>query len=256
MTTSEPEILYAAEHALATITINRPRVMNAINAPTCLLLIEALERAAVEPGLKALILTGAGGRAFTSGADLSDDRPMSMEATWNRMMLMLARFPRPTIAAIDGVAVGAGFSIALGCDMRIAGEGSRFAAIFARRGLMPDTGATYLIPRLTRPDQALRLLLTGRLVDAAEAERLGLVTELVPQGEAPPRARALAAEIVAAAPLPTLYTRRLLHEPFAVEFEAALAKELVYVEACLETNDAKEGGTAFMEKRAAVWTGT
>jgi enoyl-CoA hydratase/carnithine racemase len=255
MSTEEPSVLYSVEDGIGTLTINRPRLLNAINVPTCHELFGMFDEAAADASLRVLIVTGAGGRSFSSGADLSDERPSSMEGTWNRMMLGIARFPVPTIAAVDGVAVGAGLSLALACDMRVVAEGSRMGAVFVRRGLMPDTGATYLMPRLTGPDQALKLLLTGRLIDAAEAARLGLATELAPQGEALPTALALAKEIVAAAPLPVARTRRLLHDGFVREFEEGLATELPLVLECLETKDALEGMRAFVEKRAPVWVG-
>lgn len=252
---SEEHLLYDARDGVVTITFNRPRVMNALLSQTAIDLPAFLERAAAEPDIRALILTGAGRKAFSAGADLSDINPASMEESWNRMMLHIARFPRPTIAAIDGVAVGAGLSIALACDMRLAGEGSRLGAVFVRRGLMPDTGVTYLLPRLVGPDHALKLLLTGRLAEAAEALALGMVTEVVPAGEALERARALAREIAANAPLPVGFTHGLLHGRFAREFEEGLATEFPFVATCLETADAEEGGRAFLEKRAPQWSG-
>lgn len=253
---TEEHLLYEAEDGVVTITFNRPRVMNALLSQTAIDLPSFLDRAAAEPGARALILTGAGGKAFSAGADLSDINPAAMEESWNRMMLHIARFPLPTIAAIDGVAVGAGLSIALACDMRLAGEGSRLGAIFVRRGLMPDTGVTYLLPRLVGPDKALKLLLTGRLVDVAEAMALGMVTEVVPSGEALDRAKALAREIASNAPLPVGFTHGLLHGRFTREFEEGLATEFPFVAKCLETNDAEEGGRAFLEKRAPQWTGS
>ncbi len=261
---AEPLVLFGMREGIGTVTINRPRVLNAVNLACADRLREVIAKAASLPNLRVLMVTGAG-RGFSAGADLTpgadsqgrDEAPgnADIEGTWNQLIRELATFPCPTIAAVNGVAVGAGLSIALACDIRVVSADARMGAVFARRGLMPDTGSTFLVPHVVRWDRAILALMTGRILDAPEADRFGFCTELAPAGRALARAEEVAAEIAAAAPLPVRHTRRLLHTRFEEALDRGLNEELPYVLECLETEDAVEGATAFLEKRPARFVG-
>ena len=179
------EVLLAhRESGVLTLTLNRPERRNAIDGPMWEALRAGFERARDDPETRVVVITGAGG-AFCAGADLSAKReghPLDRMRSINEIALLLHELPKPTVARVDGVAVGAGWNLALGCDLVVATPTSRFSQIFAKRGLSLDFGGSWLLPRLVGMQQAKRLALLAEMIDATEAERLGLVTWVTPRG--------------------------------------------------------------------------
>ncbi len=193
--------LARADDGVATLTLHRPEVRNAINLRLVEEVTAALATLAADEGVRALVLTGAGGKAFAGGADIRELRDrrgeqalLAINAT---MFQRVEDFPRPVIAAIEGFALGGGCELAMACDVRVASASSRFGFPEVTLGIFPGAGGTWRLPRLVGIGRAKELVLTGRLFDAVEAERIGLVEHVVPDGEALPRALALARTIAA-----------------------------------------------------------
>lgn len=261
------------ESGIATLTLNRPVVLNALNPVLLADIAQAIDEVEEDDEQKVLILTGAG-RGFCSGADLSSPIPGSPEAAANaaarqgrrlktlpfagfgRVALRLRAMSKPTIAAVNGVATGAGFSLALGCDIRIASEAARFSAIFVRRALVADTGATYLLPRIIGTARAMELMFTGDFVDAHEAERIGLVSRVVPPDQLMPAAKELAMKIAKGPSVSIELMKRMVYDGLeANNFAASLAYEGWAQSVCHLTEDTKEGRLAFQEKREPNFKG-
>lgn len=257
-------LLYHAADGVATLTLNRPERLNALTPALVDEAIEALGRVEADPDVRVLVLTGAG-RGFCSGADLAGGQAERSPSAWaaslgpvggyGRLILALHQCSRPTIAAVNGPCVGAGLGLALACDLRLASDRATFSAIFVRRGLMPDSGTTYFLPRLVGPDHALRLLLTGETVDAAEARAIGLVTEVVPHDELAARAGALAAAIAGGAYLAARNARQAVRRALAQDLATQLQTEADLAAQCFQSADAQEGLRAFLEKREPRFTG-
>lgn len=244
------------------VTIDRPERKNAIPADGWGLLAEVFT--AFDKGeARVMVITGAGGE-FCSGADLDPDRgsgPMPVSAAHRRMKQVeraataLHRCSKPTIAAVDGVAVGAGMNLALGCDVVLASERARFSEIFVRRGLTVDFGGTWLLPRVVGLQRAKELALSGRIVDAAEALRLGIVMEVVPAEALPDRARDLARSFQAGAPVAQMFAKQGLDAAFESSFAESVSWEGQSQAIALGTEDSVEGIRAFLEKRDPEWKG-
>jgi 2-(1,2-epoxy-1,2-dihydrophenyl)acetyl-CoA isomerase len=169
--------------------------------------------------------------------------------------MALHRLTKPTIAAVDGVAVGAGMNLALGCDVVVATERARFSEIFVRRGLTVDFGGSWLLPRVVGLQRAKELALSGRIVEAKEAERVRLVTEVVPAGELESRATELAESFLAGAPMAQMFAKQTIDAAFQISLADALSWEGEAQSVALGTEDAAEGLLAFLEKRDPVWKG-
>jgi 2-(1,2-epoxy-1,2-dihydrophenyl)acetyl-CoA isomerase len=241
---------------IRTLTIDNPERRNAIPHEGWIRLAGLFGDFAASE-LRVLVVTGAGGD-FCSGADLAGDiasvaggapERYHWMADVGRAAVALHRLPKPTVAAVDGVAVGAGMNLALGCDVIVASDRARFSEIFVRRGLTVDFGGTWLLPRRVGLAKAKELALTGRIVGADDALALGLVNEVVPSDQLPQRAAELGAELAAAAPLGQRFTKEALDASFALSFEQALAVEAQGQAVCLSSEDVVEGVTAFLEKR-------
>jgi 2-(1,2-epoxy-1,2-dihydrophenyl)acetyl-CoA isomerase len=246
---------------VATITLDRPGALNALTVPVKVALREALERIAVDRAVRAVILTGAG-RAFCAGQDLAereqpDAAPLDEElrARYNPIILALRSMGQPVIAAVNGVAAGAGASIAFACDLRIAAEDARFVLAFGRIGLVPDSGATWFLPRLVGQAKAAELALLGDPIPAEEALRIGLVSRVVPDAELLAEARALADRIAAGAPLALSLTKTALERAATIDLETALEGEAKLQGITGASADHAEGLAAFREKRAPRFTG-
>ena len=246
---------------VATITIDRPEALNALTVPVKVALREALERLAVDRAVRAVILTGAG-RAFCAGQDLAereqpDAAPLDVELRerYNPIILALRAMGQPVIAAVNGVAAGAGASIAFACDLRIAAEDARFVLAFGRIGLVPDSGATWFLPRLVGQARAAELALVGDPISADEALRIGLVSRVVPNDELLPQARALADRIAAGAPMAVALTKGALERAASIDLETALEGEAKLQGIAGASADHAEGLAAFREKRAPRFTG-
>ena len=244
------------------LTIDRPERKNAIPMDGWSDLrgsFEDFEKSAQ----RILVLTGAGGD-FCAGADLDASRLDRVQTVTDRHQSMkevgaaamaLHRLTKPTVAAVDGVAVGAGMNLALGCDLVVATDRARFAEIFARRGLTLDTGGTWLLPRVVGIQRAKELALTGRMIDAEEALRIGLVIEVVVPDELVSRVEHHVSQLLAGAPVAQMFTKQMLNASFQTSFADALNWEGEAQSIVLGTDDAAEGIRAFLEKRNPEWKG-
>jgi 2-(1,2-epoxy-1,2-dihydrophenyl)acetyl-CoA isomerase len=214
-------------------------------------------------GRRVLIITGAGGE-FCAGADLDPsriDRILAVEdrhahmKTVGAAALALHRLTKPTVAAVDGVAVGAGMNLALGCDIVIATRRARFSEIFVRRGLTVDFGGSWLLPRIVGLQRAKEIALSGRMVDADEALRIGIVTEVVAADTLEERATEVGTGLLAGAPVGQMFTKQTMNAAYQVSLADALAWEGEAQSVALGSEDAAEGMTAFLEKRDPEWKG-
>jgi 2-(1,2-epoxy-1,2-dihydrophenyl)acetyl-CoA isomerase len=254
--TDEPVLLTSDTQGVRTLTLNRPHRKNAIDAELWTALRHALTGAANDD-VRALVLTGAG-RAFSSGADIrADDTrdPLTKMRDLNDVTLLLHELPLPTVAKVTGVAVGAGWNLALGCDLVVATPGARFSQIFARRGLSPDCGGTWLLPKLVGLQQAKRLALLAETIDADEARSLNLVTWVVPDERIDAYVTDLAARLAAGPPVALAQTKALLHESPGRTLREALAAEARAQAVNFATTDVPEAYAAFAEKREPHFTG-
>ncbi|HTQ45863.1 MAG TPA: enoyl-CoA hydratase-related protein [Polyangiaceae bacterium] len=254
-------ILFEKKDRIATVTMNRPRVMNAMN-PT---VIEELRAAFTEvrrdPGIRGAILTGAGDKSFAAGADLSTTAEQTaLEAqefmrAGKALLMMIEALGKPVIAAVNGYALGGGLEIAMACTFRIAAEEAHFGQPEVRWGIMPGWGGTQRLARLVGPGRALQMILTGAFVDAQEACRIGLVNEVVPRSELLARTEKILAQIAANAPLAVEYSIEAVLEGLDVPLADGLALESALNAVCMASEDRKEGATAFLEKRAPRFQG-
>ncbi len=253
------EVETRRDGAVLTITLNRPDVLNALNAAAHAALRDALERAR-ETDVRAVVLTGAG-RGFCVGQDLQEfshgvrDVADRLRGQFNRHVLAIRALEKPVIAAVNGPAAGAGLSLALACDVRIAAEDATFVPAFVGIGLVPDTGGTWLARRLLGAARAFEWLTTGRHLTAAEALEWGLVSEVVSTAELAARATEVA-DLFAAMPTRAVWeTKRLLDAAETTRFEQQLDDEAWTQAELVKTSDFTEGVAAFLEKRDAVFTG-
>ena len=247
--------------ALATITLDRPEALNALTVDSRRELLAAFEAVAVDRSIRAVILTGAG-RAFCSGQDLRerlapDAAPLDVEVRerYNPIIRAMRALDRPIVGAINGIAAGAGASLAFACDLRIAAEGASFLLAFGRVGLIPDSGATWLLPRLVGPAVAAEMALLAEPVGAAEALRLGLVSRVVAGEALMGEAVVLAGRLAGLAPGAVALTKRALNEAWDGDLDAALEREAQYQGEAGATADHAEGIAAFLEKRPPRFTG-
>ncbi len=258
---TEPDVLIEVAAGVATITLNRPAALNSLTIPMKERLLGALVTAAADPTVRAIVLTGAG-RAFCAGQDLRERLepgapPLDDELTlrFNPIVRAIVDAPQPVIAAINGVAAGAGASLAFACDLRIAAETASFVLAFGRIGLIPDSGATWTLPRLVGAARAAEIALLGDPVSAAEALRIGLISRVVPADELFAAAADAAGRIAAGAPLAMTLTKRSLAAAFDRDLDAALDAEAVAQRMAGAHPDHAEGLAAFVEKRAPRFTG-
>ncbi|HET9083901.1 MAG TPA: enoyl-CoA hydratase-related protein [Candidatus Limnocylindrales bacterium] len=248
--------------AVATLTLDRPEALNALTVPVKVALREAFESLAADRDVRAVILTGAG-RAFSAGQDLAereqpDAAPLEVEVRerYNPIIRAIRSMGQPVIAAVNGVAAGAGASLAFACDLRICAEEARFVLAFGRIGLVPDTGATWFLPRIVGRAKATELALAGDQVDATEALRLGLVSRVVPGDRLLDEARALAERIAEGAPLATALTKEALERSATITLDEALEGEAKLQGIAGASRDHAEGLAAFREKRPPRFTGS
>ena len=250
-----------AEAAVGTIILNRPEALNALTVPMKQALLGAFRRMEREKAIRAVILTGAG-RAFCAGQDLRERlepgaAPLGVEVRerYNPIVRAMRNLPKPIVGAINGVAAGAGASLAMACDVRIASDAASFALAFGRVGLVPDSGATWFLPRLVGATRAAELALLNDPVSAADAVRLGLVGRVVAAAELATEARAIAERLAAGAPRAIALTKRALNATWDHDLDAALEYEAHLQDLAGRTKDHAEGMAAFMEKRAPRFSG-
>jgi 2-(1,2-epoxy-1,2-dihydrophenyl)acetyl-CoA isomerase len=255
-------VLLAEEAGVLTLTLNRPDVLNAINEQLARDLQEGLSYAVREAGVRCIVLTGAG-RGFCSGQDLRE-RPAaaqpsyleSLRHRYNPVIMRLATVEKPVLAAVNGVAAGAGCSLALACDLRIASEQASFIQVFARVGLVPDSGSTYFLPRLVGLGKAFEMAYLAEPVDAQEALRLGLVNRVVPAEQLMAATMEVARRLAAGPTRAFGLTKRALRYALRAPLEDVLAYEAYLQEVAGATADHREGVAAFLEKRPPRFTGT
>jgi 2-(1,2-epoxy-1,2-dihydrophenyl)acetyl-CoA isomerase len=252
------EVEVTRDGAVQTITLNRPDVLNALDAATKRLLLEAVKEAR-DPEVRAVVLTGAG-RGFCAGQDLAEfgeapDIGATLRSGYHPIALGLRGLEKPVLAAVNGVAAGAGLSLASLCDIRIAADSASFAPGFIRIGLVPDSGGSFFIARILGPARAFEWMSSGRKLSAEEALAWGLVSEVVPADGFAARAAELAGELAA---LPTLaigMNKRLFDHAWTASFEAQLELEAQLQTAAARSHDFAEGVAAFKEKRPPEFTG-
>jgi 2-(1,2-epoxy-1,2-dihydrophenyl)acetyl-CoA isomerase len=259
MAADERVVLTETLNGVTVITLNRPEVLNAINEPLLIQLGQALRAAEQDAGVAAVIITGAG-RGFCAGQDLQARREIfdrgdtphlgkGLRESYKPIIMRIRGMEKPVIAALNGVAAGAGCGLALACDLRVASEEASLILSFARVGLALDSGSSFFLPRLVGMGRAFEIALTGDPVSAQEAERIGLVNQVYPTNELLPRARELA-ERFAAGPTGALgLIKRDLNRAFSVDLETALDYEAQQQEIAGRTADFREGVMSFIEKR-------
>ena len=242
-------------------TLQRPAAMNALDRPTLGALRQAAEAARHDRGLRGAIVTGAGDKAFSAGADLKERRGMSMDEVRQYLALIrdtmnaIARLPFPTIAAVNGVAFGGGFELMLACDLRVLSSTAQVGMTEVRVGIMPGAGGTQRLPRLVGVARAKDLIFSARRVDAAEALQMGLADRVVPAAAVLPTARALAQEIAANAPLAVRAAKHAIDVGCDAGLDAGLEIEAAAYDLLLPTRDRLEGLQAFADKRPPRYRG-
>ena len=263
-TKTEPEVLLDIRDHIATITLNAPQRMNTISGPMLDLLARTLVEVDANSDVRVVVLTGAG-RAFCAGLDLGGAKQgstgMSGASTSSTISIrdtpptVLHNMDTPVICALNGGAAGYGMDLAMGCDIRVMGEGGKLAAAFTKRGLLPESGGTWILPRLLGWAKAAELVFTGRTLGAADCLELGLVNQVVADADVQSAARALAEEIAANAPLAVRAATRMMRMGLKEPFDEHVHHVFLQLLPLLKTEDFGEGIKAFLEKRAPVFTG-
>ena len=245
--------------AIATLTIDRPDVKTALNLETVEQVRAALRTLEADGSVGVVIVTGAGESAFVSGADINDirarGRDEGLAAINSSLFAEIERFPRPTIAAINGYALGGGCELALACDIRIASETAKFGQPELGLGIIPGAGATQRLPRIIGMGRAKHLILTGEIIDAKQALEYGLVSAVAPAGQLAIRAREMAKKILRQGPLAARLAKLALNASARVDLDSGLLIETLAQALCYSSDDKIEGTTAFLEKRKAKFSG-
>jgi len=248
----------ATEGRICIVTINRPEVMNSLHAPAHDEFVEIFDKFEADPELWVAILTGAGEKAFSAGNDLkytAAGNPMSTQPTGFGGLTKRFEMIKPVIAAVNGIAMGGGFELALACDLIIAAENAVFALPEPRVGLMAAAGGVHRLPRMIPQKQALGMILTGRRVSAEEGLKLGFVNEVVPTGEALNAAKRWAEQIVECSPLSIRASKQVVYQALDADLKTAMTTIYPAQAALRASEDYKEGPRAFAEKRKPNWKG-
>jgi len=254
-------LLLRDEDGARWITVNRPAKLNALNASVIAELEQAVADLAADASARAVVITGAGEKAFVAGADigefagLSADAGQALARRGQRLFDALAALPKPVIAAVNGFALGGGCELAMACHLRVASSNARFGQPEAKLGLIPGYGGTQRLPRLIGMGRALEMLLTGGTIDAATAHAWGLVNKVVEPGELHGAVKKLAEEILAVAPLSVARCLEAVRLGLNLPLEQAERHEAALFGLCFATDDVREGTLAFLEKRPARFTG-
>jgi enoyl-CoA hydratase len=255
------ETLELTIDTVATITLNRPRVLNALNATMLRELDEAFAAVQIDPVVRVILLRGAGGKAFAAGADISELAAVDASSgeqfagRAQRIFRRIETLGKPVIACIEGFALGGGCELAMACTLRLASDTARLGQPEIKLGIIPGYGGTQRLPRLVGRGAALKLLLTGNIIDAAEALRIGLVDEVVPSDSLIARAIELALQIAAMPPLAVAAAIDAVGRGADLPLDQALALEASIFGRLCGTEDKREGTQAFLEKRPPAWTG-
>ena len=263
--TSYKCLLYDLKDGVATLTLNRPERLNALGDTLRDDLQDAVTRASGDPEVRVIIVTGAG-KGFCSGGDVKamserkesgSGRPLMEKVApgRDRTVLALRDAPKPVIAAVNGAAAGAGFNLALCCDIRLASTAAKFSQAFVKRGLHPDWGGTYFLPRVVGTAKACELIFTGAIIDADEALKLGIVSAVHAPEELMPAALTLARKIADGPPIAIRLAKRGIYHNLECDLRQALEYETFAQNICFDTEDAAEGIRAFVEKRTPSFRG-
>ena len=257
---SYKNLTVTVDDAIAVLTFDRPEVRNALNLETVQEAQDALAGLAADAAVGVLILTGQGDKAFVSGADINEIRARSradgLAAINSTFFTAVERFPRPTIAAINGYALGGGCELALACDLRVAADIAKFGQPELGLGIIPAAGGTQRLPRVVGLGRAKYLILTGEIIDAARALEIGLVSAVVPAAELEATARDLARRVLRQGPLAARLAKLALNASARVDLDSGLVIETLAQAICFDSSDKEEGATAFLEKRKPRFTGT
>jgi enoyl-CoA hydratase/carnithine racemase len=254
-------VLYEKRDAIAYVTVNRPKVLNALNTLTWKDLRTAFEHARDDDAVRGVILTGAGDKAFVAGADISELAHASAidaersSSSGQEVLDLVENLGKPVIAAINGFALGGGCETAMACTIRIAVEHAKFGQPEVKLGLLPGGGGTQRLPRLVGKSRALQLILSGEIISAQEAWRIGLVNEVVPAADLIPRAEAILKMIASNAPIAVKLSLEAVNKGMDTSLSEGFALEASYFGLCAGTEDKKEGTSAFLEKRAPKFLG-
>ncbi|MFG2370976.1 enoyl-CoA hydratase/isomerase family protein [Streptomyces sp. NPDC048504] len=258
------EIVYTVSGQVAYVTLNRPEALNAITPPQRDRLITLLGETSADPSVRAVVLTGTG-RGFCAGADLrgggssgervAGDVARVIRLGAQRLIAAVLDCEKPVIAAVNGTAAGLGAHLALACDLVLAAESARFIEVFVRRGLVPDGGGAYLLPRLIGPQRAKELMFFGDAVSATDAERLGLVNRVVPDEELEKTARDWAERLATGPTRALALTKQLVNASLDSDRTTAFAAEAAAQEINMTTEDAREGVASFVERRSPEYRG-
>ncbi len=246
---------------LAVVMLDRPKALNALNAETLADLETAFEHLGADTSIRVILLTGVGDRAFAAGADIRElaaippEEGRAFALRGQAVFRRIETLGKPVIACVQGFALGGGCELAMACTLRVAAESARFGQPEVKLGIVAGYGGTQRLPRLVGRGAALKLLLTGSIIDAQEALRIGLVDEVVPDAELRTRAEALAMEIAANAPIAVTETLHAVDEGISLPLELALLREAGRFGAVCATADKAEGTKAFLEKRTPEWSG-
>ncbi|MCC7417981.1 MAG: enoyl-CoA hydratase/isomerase family protein [Acidobacteria bacterium] len=256
-----PPLLVERDGAVAVVTLNRPEVLNALDARMLAELARAVEAYAGDEGVRAIVITGAGDRAFAAGADIrelaasSGAEARGLALSGQRVFDRIEKLGKPVIAAVNGVALGGGCELAMACTLRLAADTATLGQPEVHLGLTPGYGGTQRLARLIGKGRAMEMLLTGAPLGAAEAERIGLVNRVVPAAGLLGEARALAARLAGAAPVAVRYILSAVNEGLEMPLAEACAFEASLFGLAASTEDMREGTAAFLEKRRPVFKG-
>ncbi|HLE17355.1 MAG TPA: enoyl-CoA hydratase-related protein [Syntrophales bacterium] len=254
-------VIFEKKGQRAYVTLNRQNVLNALNSMTLDQLRDIFERIVDDSEVRVAILTGSGEKAFAAGADIQElielvpARAKELGRKWHGLFNLIENMGKPVIAAINGLALGGGCELAMACDIRIAAENSKFALPELKLGVIPGGGGTQRLPRLVGKGMAKELILTGRMIGANEALRIGLVNRVVPALELMTVCEQMADEIIKAAPLAVQYSLEAINKGFYMSLEDGLQLETNLSALICSTEDMKEGTTAFIEKRKPKFRG-
>src|SRR6201996_6619790 len=254
-------VLYETKGAIAYVTLNRPKVLNALNQRTWEELKAAFEDARNDADVRGVILTGAGDKAFIAGADISEITQLTgveaekSSAFGQEVLNLVENLGKPVIAAVNGFALGGGCETAMACTIRIAVENAKFGQPEVKLGVIPGGGGTQRLPRLVGKGRALQLILTGEMISAQEAYRIGLVNEVVPAADLITRAEAILKQIFSNAPIAVKYSLEAVNNGLETSQAEGFALEASFFGLCAATEDKKEGTSAFLAKRAPQFRG-
>ena len=254
-------VLYVADGAVATVTINRPKALNALNQETLEEMLRCFRELAQNEAIRVVIVTGGGDKAFVAGADIAFMEKLSPLAArcfallGQKVLSTIENLPQPVIAAVNGFALGGGCELALACDIRLASENARFGQPEVNLGVLPGFGGTQRLPRLIGRGRANELLFTGDIIDAQEAARIGLVNRVVPQAQLLASCREMAEKIASRGPVAVRLCKEAVNNGVEVDLARACQYEVDQFALCFTSDEQKEGMRAFLEKRPAKFQG-